>query len=139
MEKIFLNCNFKNKKEALEKVFDIFREYNVPEDYIKSIHKREKMSSFSIGYSIAIPHGTYEASMLLHDSLIIILHINSPIKWDGESVQIIVGLAIREDKQIDILQNIAINAMNENFFNDMLNNPTKEKLVNFTKEEEKWI
>ncbi|ARU91019.1 Phosphotransferase system PTS,Mannitol Permease IIA Component [Spiroplasma clarkii] len=65
---IKLDCQFKNKTEALESVLKTMSNSEVPQKYLDSIFEREKQASFNLGNQIAIPHGTYEASKLLTES-----------------------------------------------------------------------
>lgn len=71
----------------------------------------------------------------INESKIVAIHLKKPIIWDDSEVQLIIGLALKEQDQIDILQKIAINAMNDELFNDLLKNPTIEKFIDFSTRE----
>ncbi|UWD35252.1 PTS sugar transporter subunit IIA [Mycoplasma cottewii] len=132
---IYLNQEFSSKKECLDKIKKLLKEQKVAKEYIDSIDKREQLSSFNIGSKIAIPHGTYEGMKYIKESKIIAIHLKKPIIWDDSEVQLIIGLALKEQDQIDILQKIAINAMNDVLFDDLLKNPTIEKFIDFSTRE----
>ncbi|WP_434343656.1 PTS sugar transporter subunit IIA [Mycoplasma sp. 06067-C1-B144P-99-0482-3] len=134
-ENIFLNQEFKTKQECLDYLKSIFKKENVDNRYIESIDLREHVCSFNIGSKIAIPHGTYDGMLYLKNSLIIVLHLQKPIIWDDSEVQLIIGLALNQEDQIDILSKIAINAMNDELFKDLLKNPTVEKVIDFSTKE----
>nr|VZR96841.1 Mannitol-specific phosphotransferase enzyme IIA component [Mycoplasma feriruminatoris] len=132
---IYLNQEFNSKQECLSYLKELFKQQNVSLEYIDSIDKREEACSFNIGSKIAIPHGTYEAMLSLKSSLIIVLHLQKPLIWDDSEVQLVIGLALKQEDQIDVLQKIAINAMNDDLFNDLLKNPTIEKIIDFSTKE----
>lgn len=131
---VFLNCSFKNKDEVLEVVFKTLKDNGCNELYIDSILEREKIGSFNIGQMIAIPHGTYEASSYITKSMIYVWQLKKPIQWDDSEVKLVIALALKSEDQLDILQNIAVNAMDEDFFNDLLKNPSLEKMIQLTQE-----
>ncbi|WP_268875458.1 PTS sugar transporter subunit IIA [Mesoplasma melaleucae] len=129
-----MNYKYKNKAKAIKELTKSLREFGVHESYLESIYEREKMASFNIGYSIAIPHGTYEAIKKLNNLVIVIHHLAKPIMWDYDKVQILIGIAVKNEKQMQLLQNIAINSIDKDFYNDILKNPTLEKIEKLTKE-----
>nr|VZK64881.1 Mannitol-specific phosphotransferase enzyme IIA component [Mycoplasma feriruminatoris] len=132
---IYLNQEFNSKQECLSYLKELFKQQNVSLEYIDSIDKREEACSFNIGSKIAIPHGTYEGMLSLKSSLIIVLHLQKPLIWDDSEVQLVIGLALKQEDQIDVLQKIAINAMNDDLFNDLLKNQTIEKIIDFSTKE----
>lgn len=131
---IFINCQFDNKQQAEAKIFEVMLADGCDVKYIESIAEREKMASFNIGRGIVIPHGTYEASKEVNHSRIFIWHLQNGIQWDEGEARLIVALYLNPNDQLETLQNIAINAMNEEFFKDLLANPTKEKIIQLTKD-----
>ncbi|QVJ95516.1 PTS sugar transporter subunit IIA [Mycoplasma mycoides] len=128
---IYLNKTFNSKQECLDLLKELLKQENVSLEYIDSINKRQESCSFNIGSKIAIPHGTYEGMLSLKNSLIIVIHLQKPLIWDDSEVQLVIGLALKQEDQIDMLQNIAINAMNDDLFNDLLKNPTIDKVISF--------
>ncbi|EXU60040.1 PTS sugar transporter subunit IIA [Mycoplasma mycoides] len=128
---IHLNKTFNSKQECLDHLKELLKQENVSLEYIDSINKRQEACSFNIGSKIAIPHGTYEGMLSLKKSLIIVIHLQKPLIWDDSEVQLVIGLALKQEDQIDMLQNIAINAMNDDLFNDLLKNPTIDKVISF--------
>ncbi|WP_169522267.1 PTS sugar transporter subunit IIA [Spiroplasma taiwanense] len=53
---------------------------------------------------------------------------------DKTKIKVVIALAIKPKDQIDILQNIAVNSMDEAFFEDLLEYPNLkkvEKLITF--------
>ncbi|PPE05161.1 PTS sugar transporter subunit IIA [Williamsoniiplasma lucivorax] len=129
---VFLHQKFNSKEEILQDIALKFKNENVNQFYIDSILTREKLASFAIGNQIAIPHGTYDGMKTLNDSLLLFYHLEKEIKWDGEPVRIIIALAIKPECQLNVLQNIAVNSMNEEFFEDLIKNPTIEKVETLT-------
>ncbi|QEH61465.1 PTS system, mannitol-specific IIA component [Spiroplasma chinense] len=132
---VFLNIDFEDKNSALEEVYKVMLENGCNEEYVKSIPDREKEASFNIGCLIAIPHGTYEASQKITLSQIFVWHLKKPLKWDDSEVKLIIALCLNNDDQLNILQNIAIKAMDEEIFEDTLQNPTKKDILNLFEEQ----
>lgn len=81
--------------------------------YFNAILSREKQASFFIGNYVAIPHGSIEYKDSIIDDGIIIFRFKKAINWDGEKVHYVIGIAARGNKQVDILQNIAISFSTE--------------------------
>ncbi|AVP49138.1 PTS sugar transporter subunit IIA [Williamsoniiplasma luminosum] len=135
-EHIFLNQKFNSKAEILNDIFLKFKKEKVDPVYIDSILEREKLASFYIGNKISIPHGTYEGMQSLKESLILFYHLKNEVIWDGEIVKIVIALAIKPEHQMEVLQNIAVNSMDEDFFEDLINFPTLEKIEQLTSSNE---
>lgn len=125
VENIFINQKIKSKQKCIEKIIKILMNNDVSPTYCESIYDRQKLASFSIGNSIAVPHGTYEEMNKLKESILVILHLEKPISWDKDKVQLVIGLAIKIDDQVDTLSKIAINSSNEKMYNKLLKKPSQ--------------
>lgn len=133
-ENIYLNQPLANKSSCIKFVQEKLLKSGISKIYCKSIIDREKMASFSIGNMIAVPHGTYEGMNQLTNSTMVIIHLKKPIKWDGDKVQLVIGLAIQPELQIDILSTIAIKSSEIKYYDDLLKIPTIEKFLDFANE-----
>ncbi|WP_434336073.1 PTS sugar transporter subunit IIA [Mycoplasma capricolum] len=106
---IFIVDNFKNKNEAIEFVGLKMVELNYIENkYIDFIKQRDQLASVAIGNYLAIPHGTIQGQEFIKNQGIIIVKLNKTMSWDNEKVNWIIGLSLIGDKQIEMLQTIAI-------------------------------
>ncbi|WP_434338089.1 PTS sugar transporter subunit IIA [Mycoplasma capricolum] len=106
---IFIVDNFKNKNEAIEFVGLKMVELNYIENkYIDFVKQRDQLSSVAIGNYLAIPHGTVQGQEFIKNQGIIIVKLNKTMNWDNEKVNWIIGLSLIGDKQIEMLQTIAI-------------------------------
>ncbi|WP_434342263.1 PTS sugar transporter subunit IIA [Mycoplasma capricolum] len=106
---IFIVDNFKNKNEAIEFVGLKMVELNYIESkYIDFIKQRDQLASVAIGNYLAIPHGTIQGQEFIKNQGIIIVKLNKTMSWDNEKVNWIIGLSLIGDKQIEMLQTIAI-------------------------------
>ena len=75
--------------------------------YIEGMIKRNDSLSVAIGCSIAIPHGDNEyKSEILHTGLVVCAYPEG-IDWDGENVNLVIGIAALGNQHIDILGRIA--------------------------------
>lgn len=106
---IFIVDNFKNKNEAIEFVGLKMVELNYIENkYIDFIKQRDQLASVAIGNYLAIPHGTIQGQEFIKNQGIIIVKLNKTMSWNNEKVNWIIGLSLIGDKQIEMLQTIAI-------------------------------
>ncbi|MCK8461786.1 PTS sugar transporter subunit IIA [Mycoplasma capricolum subsp. capricolum] len=106
---IFIVDNFKNKNEAIEFVGLKMVELNYIENkYIDFIKQRDRLASVAIGNYLAIPHGTIQGQEFIKNQGIIIVKLNKTMSWNNEKVNWIIGLSLIGDKQIEMLQTIAI-------------------------------
>ncbi|ADR24333.1 phosphoenolpyruvate-dependent sugar phosphotransferase system, EIIA 2 [Mycoplasma leachii PG50] len=106
---IFIVDSFKNKNKAIEFVGLKMVELNyIDNKYIDFIKQRDQLASVAIGNYLAIPHGTIQGQEFIKNQGIVIVKLNKTMSWDNEPVNWIIGLSLLNDKQIEMLQTIAI-------------------------------
>ncbi|PTD31383.1 PTS sugar transporter subunit IIA [Mycoplasma leachii] len=106
---IFIVDSFKNKNKAIEFVGLKMVELNyIDNKYIDFIKQRDQLASVAIGNYLAIPHGTIQGQEFIKNQGIVIVKLNKTMNWDNEPVNWIIGLSLLNDKQIEMLQTIAI-------------------------------
>lgn len=64
---------------------------HVGNGFLASVLEREKRASTSLGRGIAVPHGS---GFLVKNSIILVIRLDEPIAWDGQSVDLIFLIAI---------------------------------------------
>ncbi|WFQ90984.1 PTS fructose transporter subunit IIA [Mycoplasma feriruminatoris] len=106
---VFIVDSFKDKNKAMEFVGSKMVELNyIDKEYIDFIKQRDQLASVAIGNYLAIPHGSLTGEKFIKNQGIIIVKLNKTMKWDNEKVNWIIGLSLLGDKQLEMLQTIAI-------------------------------
>lgn len=127
---LFINKEFKNKKEAMQFVGDFFIDNgNVLPNYLNSIFKRDKKDSVNIGSLLAIPHGVEGSDKYVIKPNVVAIHLKTPLLWDGSEVRFVIGLALKGDSQIEALSHLACNFMDEEKIHKIIDNPTNENMM----------
>ncbi|NUP73045.1 MAG: PTS mannitol transporter subunit IICBA [Sinomonas sp.] len=79
----------------------------VDDEYIASMHERERSVSTFMGNGLAIPHGTNEAKPHIAASAVTFVRYAQPIDWQGKPVTFVVGIAGKDKEHLGILAKIA--------------------------------
>lgn len=75
--------------------------------YVDAMLQRELSVSTYVGESVAIPHGTNESRALVRRTAIVVVQFPDGVDWDGEPVQLCIGIAARGDEQVGVLAALA--------------------------------
>jgi PTS system mannitol-specific IIA component len=75
--------------------------------YIDSMLEREGSISTYVGEGVAIPHGTLTGKDSVHHDAICVLRFPEGVDWDGERVDVCVGIAARGDGHVRLLSELA--------------------------------
>ncbi|MDW2852618.1 PTS sugar transporter subunit IIA [Mesomycoplasma ovipneumoniae] len=68
------------------------------------MEKRDLESSVALGNYLALAHGNYEGNDLIFKNCIEIIHLKNTLYWDNQPVRFIIGLAVKNNDQIDYIQ-----------------------------------
>jgi Mannitol/fructose-specific phosphotransferase system, IIA domain len=79
----------------------------VEPEYIDSMLERERSISTYVGEGVAIPHGTLAGKDVVRHDAICVLRFPGGVDWDGERVEVCVGIAARGDGHVRLLQELA--------------------------------
>lgn len=113
--------------DCIKKISDLMVENKIAtKEYYDGILIREKQASFYIGNYIAIPHAVADYHKYITNNGLIILRTLQPIKWDGNDVYYIIGIAAIGEKQIEVLSNIAVSFSEEQEVLDSLKISTSD-------------
>lgn len=95
-------------EEAIELVGSMLvKSGYVSEEYVASMHDRNKELSVYIGNSLAIPHGTNEGKQFIKQSGISVALLKHGIEWGGEKAFVIIGIAGKNEEHMSILANLS--------------------------------
>lgn len=108
-ETMLLNQTIQSQEEAIEKAGELLvKSGAVTEDYISAMKEREQFVSTFMGNGLAIPHGTDEAKNEVLQSGLSFIQIPNGIDWDGETVNVVIGIAGKDGEHLDLLSQIAV-------------------------------
>lgn len=106
---IIIDPDISLREEAISLAGDLLLLDNaIDDEYIDSMHKRDKELSVYMGNGLALPHGKEEAKKYIKKTAISLIVLKNPIKWGDEEVSIVIGLCAKNDEQMLILSKIAI-------------------------------
>ncbi|WP_030454499.1 PTS sugar transporter subunit IIA [Herbidospora cretacea] len=77
------------------------------EPYIAAMLERERTLSTYVGEGVAIPHGTLQAKEVVHRDAVCVLRFPAGVDWDGERVNLCVGIAAKGDGHVRLLAELA--------------------------------
>jgi PTS system mannitol-specific IIC component len=75
--------------------------------YVDAMHEREQSVSTAMGNSLAIPHGTNEAKVLIRHTAISFVRYDQPLDWNGKPTEFVLGIAGAGDDHLALLSRIA--------------------------------
>ena len=128
-ENILLNQKFNSKEEVIKKVGKIMQESGyVDSEYTKGMLQRENEAPTHFGIGLAIPHGTNETKSALKKSGLVVFTIPEGVKWDDETVKLVIGIAGVGDEHLNILSNVATKIDNEEIVNDIVENKSQDEI-----------
>lgn len=108
MDNIQLDCKASDKYDAIKKVGHLLKDRGyIKDEYIKGMINREDDLTTYIGNKIAIPHGEFEVKDYVIKTGLAVMIYPNPIDWDGNEVNIVIGIAAKDDEHLKILSNIA--------------------------------
>ncbi|MGX7418228.1 PTS sugar transporter subunit IIA [Carnobacterium gallinarum] len=126
---IRLNQTFASKEAAIQTAGELLveREYVFPE-YIQKMVERDALTSTYIGNMVAIPHGTEGSGDLIKQSGVVVIQVPEGVLFDGNEVQLIIGIAGAEGEHLDLLSTIAIVCSEEENVAELVKAETKEQI-----------
>lgn len=128
-ENILLNQKFNSKEEVIKKVGKIMQESGyVDSEYTKGMLQRENEAPTHFGIGLAIPHGTNETKSAIKKSGLVVFTIPEGVKWDDETVKLVIGIAGVGDEHLNILSNVATKIDNEEIVNEIVANKSQDEI-----------
>ncbi|GAB2446724.1 PTS system mannitol-specific IIA component [Conyzicola lurida] len=76
-------------------------------EYTAAMLEREGTVSTYVGEGIAVPHGTLASKGTVTRNALVLLQLAEPVDWNGESVDIVIGLAAKGRGHIGLLSRLA--------------------------------
>jgi mannitol/fructose-specific phosphotransferase system IIA component len=85
----------------------------VDERYIEGMLVRNQSFSCAIGNLLAIPHGAKEYGDAIRHTGLVVATYPEGLDWDGQPVQLVVGIAARGDEHLELLAQLVEAAEDE--------------------------
>lgn len=132
---IIVNCPLTDKEEIIKKIGAIFVEDgSTTLAYTQAMLDKEKVFNTAIGNNVAIPHGIEEGKKEVLSSSLVIMTFPKGIDWNGETVNLVIGIAGKGDEHVELLSNIAVACSDEEDVQDIINSTADEILETFSED-----
>ena len=107
-ETTVLDAVVTSRTDAINQVGGLLRDAGaVDQAYVDSMHKREDQVSTVMGNGLAIPHGLHESRSGVQRTALAIVRTATPVDWDGQPVDTVIGIASTGDEHLAVLGRIA--------------------------------
>lgn len=113
-ENIRVNCKADTQEQVIRQVGQMLVDSGyVKQSYVDGMVEREKTFSTFMGNGLALPHGVEAAKKEIKSSGIAVLTFPGGTDWDGNKVNVVIGIAGVGEEHLDILSVIADKMMDE--------------------------
>lgn len=129
-DNIVLGANLSNKEEAIRFTGNILKDNGYVEaSYVDKMLEREELTSTYIGNNVAIPHGTEDAKKEVIETGLSVVIAPDGVDFDGNTVNILIGIAGKGDDHLEVLSKIALVCVEEENIQKLINANTKEDVL----------
>lgn len=130
-DNIVLGANLSSKEEAIRFTGKILVENGYVEaSYVEKMLEREEITSTYIGNNVAIPHGTDDAKKAVKETGLSVVITPSGVDFNGNTVNILIGIAGKGDEHLEILSKIALVCAEEENIQKLIQASSKEEILN---------
>ena len=113
-ENIRVNCKADTQEQVIRQVGQMLVDSGyVKQSYVDGMVERDKTFSTFMGNGLALPHGVEAAKKEIKSSGIAVLTFPEGTDWDGNKVNVVIGIAGVGEEHLDILSVIADKMMDE--------------------------
>ncbi|MFP7492743.1 PTS sugar transporter subunit IIA [Terribacillus saccharophilus] len=132
---IVLNTSLENQEDAIRKAGQILVDNGyVNASYVDKMMEREALTSTYMGNFVAIPHGTEDAKEEVLASGISIIQAPEGVRFDGNEVKLVFGIAGKNNEHLDILSQIAIVCSEEENIDKLVKATSKQEIIDMFSE-----
>lgn len=131
INKVKLNAKPKDKFEAIRMAGQLLVDAgHASAGYIDKMIEREMTLSTFMGNGLAIPHGTQDSKSLILSTGLSIVQIPDGVDFgDGETANLIIGIAAAGNDHLDILTNVAMICSEDENIEQIMQASTPEEMV----------
>ncbi|BFT70908.1 PTS sugar transporter subunit IIA [Paenibacillus sp. P36] len=129
--KVKLNAKPKDKFEAIRLAGQLLVDAgHASAGYIDKMIEREQTLSTFMGNGLAIPHGTQDSKSLILSTGLSIVQIPDGVDFgDGETANLVIGIAAAGNDHLDILTNVAMICSEDENIEQIMQASTPEAMV----------
>lgn len=129
--KVKLNAKPKDKFEAIRMAGQLLVDAgHASAGYIDKMIEREQTLSTFMGNGLAIPHGTQDSKSLILSTGLSIVQIPDGVDFgDGETANLVIGIAAAGNEHLDILTNVAVICSEDENIELIMQASTPEEMV----------
>lgn len=104
----------------------------VNSDYVLAMHEREKLCTTYLGMGVCVPHGTDSARQsIIKTEVVVHVYPDGVDFGDSNIVNISFGIAAIENEHLDIVSNIAVMCMEDDFISEVIKLKTPLEVSKF--------
>lgn len=106
--------------------------------YVDGMLTRELSMSTSLGNGVAIPHGIYENRDHILKTGLSVLQLVESVPWDeeGDTVQLVIGIAASSDEHVGVLANLAEVIEDEDILEQLLQTSDPQLILTYLDKEQ---
>lgn len=113
-ENVRVNCQDASQEQVIRQVGQMLVDSGyVDQPYVDAMLEREKSFSTFMGNGLALPHGVESAKKAIKASGIAVMTFPQGIDWDGNEVNVVIGIAGVGEEHLQILSIIADKMLDE--------------------------
>lgn len=131
IDKVKLNVVVKDRNEAIRIAGQLLVDAgHVDPSYIESMIERENSLSTYMGAGLAIPHGTNESKSSIKSTGLSIVQVPAGVDFgEGNTAQLIIGIAAVGNDHLDILTSVAMICSDDDSMELILKAATAEEMI----------
>lgn len=130
IDNIEIGVSLTTKEEAIRYAGKVLLDNGYIEPaYIEKMIERDQVSTTYIGNKVAIPHGTEDAKEAVEDTGLSIVITKDSVSFDGNDVNILIGIAAKGNEHLEILSKIAIVCSNEENIERIIHAKSKQEII----------
>jgi lichenan operon transcriptional antiterminator len=130
-ELFYFDKDFESKEKVIDFLCESLREKGyVTEQFRDEVIKRERLSSTAFDNLIAMPHSMKRGAL---KSAVAVVILKKPITWQGQKVQCVFLLSIKEDERKYLIRffDIIVERLNDKSkIKKIIENDTYDKFIN---------
>lgn len=129
-ENIIIGTKLNNKEEAIRYTGKILVDNGyVDASYVDKMVEREHVATTYIGNHVAIPHGTEDAKEAVKETGLSVVITKEGVDFDGNTVNILIGIAGKGNEHLDILSKIAIVCSEEANIKTLIEASSEQEII----------
>ncbi|WP_017473055.1 PTS sugar transporter subunit IIA [Amphibacillus jilinensis] len=129
-DNITLGATLTDKEAAIRFTGQILVDNGYVEaSYVDKMIEREQVTTTYIGNNVAIPHGTEDAKKAVKETGLSVVICPDGVDFNGNTVNILIGIAGKGDEHLEILSKIALVCADEDNIQTLIQASSKQEII----------